>query len=84
MNNIIEKLYDLYCKENNVYENEDYQAAFEKVSKLIDDIKELLSEESRSMPDDLYSAMAKMMLVESREMFAGGFKTAMQIISECL
>ena len=84
MNNVIESLYYIFSEENNVFKKDDYRKAFDKMSKLIDEIKELLPEEKREMPDELYSAMAKMMLIESKEMFAGGFKVAVEIVSECL
>lgn len=84
MEKIIEKLYYIYSEENSVYKNDIYYAAFNDLSSLIDDIGQLLPEEKAAMLDELYSLMSKMMLAESKEMFAGGFKTAMEIISECL
>lgn len=85
MEKIIEKLYYIYSEENSVYKNAVYQAAFNDLSSLFDDIGKLLPEEDKiAMLDELYALMSKMMLAESKAMFAGGFKTAMEIISECL
>lgn len=85
MEKIIEKLYYIYSEENSVYiKNADYQAAYDRLSSLFDNIGKLLPEDKTEMLDELYSLMSKMMLAESKEMFSGGFKTALEIISECL
>lgn len=83
MKNIIEMLYFVFSEENNVCDNSDYRAAYEETSRLIDDIEALLPKEKREMLDELYSSMSKMMFAESKEMFAGGFKTAMKLFIEC-
>ena len=82
MDNIIEKLYFIFSEENNVCENPDYSSAFKNMSGLIDDIKALLPEEKRYLLNEMYEQMSKMMLIESKEMFAGGFKTAVKIVME--
>ncbi len=83
MDNIIEKLYFIFSEENNVCENSDYSSAFKNMSGLIDDIEALLPEEKRYLLNEMYEQMSKMMLIESKEMFAGGFKTAVKIYLEC-
>ena len=83
MDNIIERLYFVFSEENNVCENPDYRIAYEKISQIIDDIEALLPEEKREMLDELVSSMSRMMFVESKEMFAGGFKTALKLFKEC-
>lgn len=83
MDNIIEKLYFIYSEENNICDNPEYSAAFKAMSGLMDDIAALLPKEKISLTDELYEQMSKMMLAEAKEMFAGGFKTAQELFSEC-
>lgn len=83
MSNIIERLYFAFSEENNLCADPDYGAAFKGMSALMDEIEALLPTEERRLTGELYSLMSKMMLTEAKAAFAGGFKTALELLSEC-